>query len=77
VDAVWLLVSLVVAAWTGLAALYLGKPWGTWTDFIAMFAWAFGTTAVLTPLLSSLERLNAGPLPLKAGEKDDASKPKA
>jgi hypothetical protein len=65
VDTTWLLVAVLVAAWTGLTAMYLGKAWGDWQDYLAMFAWAFGATAVLTPILSSLERVATGALPLK------------
>ena len=65
VDAIWLLVAVAIAAWTGLAALYVGKAWGSWGDFFTMFVWAFGTTAVLTPVLAGLQNLVAGPMPLK------------
>ncbi|MGX7677730.1 hypothetical protein ACSMXN_02400 [Jatrophihabitans sp. DSM 45814] len=73
VDSVWLFVSLAVAAWTGLAALYVGKPWGQWQDYVALLVWAFGGTAVLTSLLSGLANVAAGPLVLK--KTDDDAKP--
>jgi hypothetical protein len=70
VDATWLLVATLVAAWSGLSALYVGKAWGTWQDYIALFAWAFGTTAILTPLLTGLERVAAGALQLHTKPND-------
>jgi hypothetical protein len=71
VDLAWLLVALAVATWTGLAALYISKPWGLWSDYIALAVWAFGATAVLTPLLSGLANVTAGALSLK--KSDDKS----
>ena len=72
VDFAWLLVAVAIAAWTGLAALYFDKAWGEWDDYVALIVWAFATTAVLTPVLTALENLVAGPLQLK--KSDDTAK---
>jgi hypothetical protein len=48
------LVALFVAVATGLALLYVGKAWGTPTDFLAAFVWGFGATALLSPVLDLL-----------------------
>jgi hypothetical protein len=43
-----------VAVWSGLQALYFGKPWGNLIDYGAAIVWAFTGTAVLTPLITIL-----------------------
>ena len=50
--------------WTGLAALYIDKAWGTWGDFVTMLVWAIRRTTVVPILLTSLEEFASGPLPL-------------
>lgn len=71
VDVVWLLVAIALAVWSGLTLFYLDKPWGRPTDFVILTVWAFGTTTILTPLLSALENVAAGALPLKKSKPDD------
>lgn len=61
--AIFVLAGLA-ALWTGLGALYLGKPWGRWGDYIAMVAWAFGIAAVSSLFIESLERLAGGDVQL-------------
>jgi hypothetical protein len=74
IDLLWLLVAIATAVWTGLALYYFDKPWGRPADFLILFLWSFGTTTILTSVLSALENAAAGPLPLK---KPNAERPKA
>jgi hypothetical protein len=57
------LIALTVAigVWSGLVVLYNGKAWGSPGDAIAAVAWGFGATTVISPILSSLQRLAARP----------------
>lgn len=77
VELLWLAIALVAAIWSGLAALYVDKPWGSPTDIAAAIAWGLAATTALTPLLGALENLVAGPLRLEpaasAKSSDDAS----
>lgn len=59
-DMVWLAIALGVAIWTGLVAQYFDKPWGLPQDYVAMAAWAFAATTVLTPLLTAVGNLASG-----------------
>lgn len=65
IDAAWLLVAIAVTLWSGFVALYVDKPWGTWQDYVAAFVWAYGGTAVLTAVLTSLQNVAAPPMELK------------
>ncbi|HEY0238680.1 MAG TPA: hypothetical protein VGC37_08545 [Friedmanniella sp.] len=59
-DTFWLVIALGVAVWTGLVAQYFDKPWGLPQDYVAMTAWAFAATTVLTPLLTAVSNLASG-----------------
>jgi len=75
IDLLWLLISIAVAIWSGLQLYYIDKPWGRPGDVLILLVWAFGATTVLTGLLSALENVAAGTLPLrksKAGGNDTA-----
>ena len=71
VDLLWLLVAIAIAVWSGFALYYVGKPWGRPGDFVILFVWAFGATTILTSVLSALENVAAGPLPLRPPEARD------
>lgn len=66
----WVANALVVAAiavvtlWTGLTALYFGKPFGAATDYISILVWGFGAQAGLTALATALDGILAGRAPL-------------
>jgi len=46
---------------TALKALYIGKPWGTWLDYVEAILWALTTatalTLILVPALDQLAKL--------------------
>jgi hypothetical protein len=72
VDLTWLFIAIAIAAWTGIAANYTGKAWGTIPDFVVLFVWALGATSVLTTVLTGLSNVVAGPIRLqKKGADDD------
>lgn len=48
-----------VAIWSGLEALYFGKPWGNVVDVVGAFGWAFTATAGLSLALTLLTQPNA------------------
>ncbi len=52
-----LLVNLVAGVWSGLAVLYVNKPWGHPLDFVVAIAWGFAASTVLTPVLGLLRNL--------------------
>ena len=45
------ILGLVVALTTGLTTLYMGKPWGTWLDYLTAFLWGIATKTALDLLL--------------------------
>ena len=47
-------VSLVVALVTGLTALYIGKPFGSFWDYVAAITWGLTTQAALATLTAAL-----------------------
>ncbi len=51
---VMLALTVAIAVWSGLVALYLDKAWGTGVDFAAAIVWGFGTTALLSPVLAAI-----------------------
>ena len=55
-DGVLLLLQILVTLWTGLATLYVGKTWGSLTDYLAAIAWGFGATASLKLIYGGLNR---------------------
>jgi len=75
VSLLWVLLAFAIAVWSGLTSLYLDKAWGTARDDFAMFVWAVGICTVVPVLLSSLEDLGSGPIPLKRtdGDADSAA----
>jgi hypothetical protein len=58
----WLLIALLVALWTGMAALYVDKPWGSLGDIFAAIVWGIVATATLTPVLGAVEALMERPI---------------
>lgn len=65
IDIVWLAVAIGLAIWSGLTLYYVDKPWGRLGDIIIMVVWAFGATALLTPVLSAIEDVIGKPTTLK------------
>jgi len=55
------LVTLLVAVWSGLSLLYLDKAWGTPADFLSAFAWGFVSTTLISPVLGLLQGLASRP----------------
>jgi hypothetical protein len=58
-DKVILAVSLVVATVTGLEALYVGKSFGTWPDYLTALLWGFGTKIGVEALTTAFGRIVA------------------
>jgi hypothetical protein len=52
-----LITSSLIAIGTAFALLYVGKPWGTWPDRVAMLAWGLAATTFTAELLASLGAL--------------------
>ena len=52
--------SVIVALVTGLSALYIGKTWGTFWDYVAALAWGLMTQTVILSLSGAIDGL--GPL---------------
>jgi len=52
------LFSILLATLTGLSSLYLGKPFGSFADYVALFLWAAGTKATLDILAGILDKLS-------------------
>ena len=54
-------IGFLIALFTGLNALYMGKAWGTWLDYVNAILWALTATAALTlilvPALDQLAKL--------------------
>jgi hypothetical protein len=50
-ELVLLVLGFVIALLTALKALYFGKAWGTWFDYVDAVLWALTATAALTLLL--------------------------
>jgi hypothetical protein len=50
-ELVLLVLGFVIALLTALKALYFGKAWGTWFDYVEAVLWALTATAALTLLL--------------------------
>jgi hypothetical protein len=44
---------------TGLNLFYVGKPFGTFADYVSLFLWAAGTKAALDILLAVIDKLAA------------------
>lgn len=54
----WLLaVAAVLAIWGGIAAWYVGKPWGTELDLITAFLWGLAAGVLAGPLADAVERV--------------------
>ncbi|GIE91292.1 hypothetical protein [Actinoplanes regularis] len=49
-----------VTVWTGLAALYFDRPFGTWQDYSAVLVWGFGTQTAIAVLAGALDRIIVG-----------------
>ncbi|GAB1516212.1 hypothetical protein [Actinophytocola sp. KF-1] len=54
----WLLfVAAVLAVWSGLAAWYIDKSWGTGVDLVTTFLWGAAAGVVAGPLSDAVERV--------------------
>ncbi len=49
--------ALLVALVTGLNSLYIGKPFGTFWDYVLTVTWGIGTQTVLAGLTAALTAL--------------------
>jgi hypothetical protein len=60
-ELILLALGFVIALFTALKALYMGKAWGTWIDYVDALLWALTTSAALTlilvPTLDQLAKL--------------------
>lgn len=54
-----LLVGVVVAVATAYAALYVGKPFGSPLDYLAVLTWGLATPSALTAIGAALDNLGA------------------
>lgn len=58
-DALFMTVGWIVAAVTAMAFLYVGKPFGSWLDYLYAFLWGSGVDQALKGLSSVLGKLGA------------------
>lgn len=49
-----LILTAVIALYTGMAELYFDQAFGAFKDYVAAFLWGFGANAILTVLLAGL-----------------------
>jgi hypothetical protein len=58
-EGILLMIGFVIALVTALKALYMGKAWGTWFDYVEAVLWALTASAALTLILvPSLDQLS-------------------
>lgn len=53
------IIVCIVAVWSGIQTLYLGKPWGNVSDYVTALLWSFTATAVLPPVITALTQTTA------------------
>ncbi len=59
-DGALTVIALVIAIWTGLNALYIGKPFGTVIDYTNALCWGITTKVALDAAASILEKVLGG-----------------
>lgn len=56
-DSLFVLISLLVAIYTGFSQLYIGQAFGTLHDYVKIFLWGFGVQTTLTAVVMGLNLL--------------------
>jgi hypothetical protein len=56
-DLLFVVISLLIAIYTGFSQLYFGQAFGTWHDYVKIFLWGFGVQTTLTAVVAGLNLL--------------------